>query len=223
MQGDFDMTSTEETKGPIPPYLPFKTFQSAVENLRSHGLPTTIDKTTWNRSGTDTQLILTAFKFLALVDGSERPQEVLKKIVAAKANSQEERDLVGQLLQQRYAKVFEHDLTTATPKQVDDAIESYGAKGTTRDRCVRFFIKAAEFAGIPMSPRLTKTAKVENPADGQEDTASAKPTNGRHKKKKRSSSTSDTTEKTPIRQESGNAMKTIQLPGVGGSLTISGT
>lgn len=216
------MENNEQPKGPIPGYLPFKTFQSAVDNLRSHGMPTKIDRTTWaSRSGADQQQILTAFKFLGLIDDSERPQEVLKKLVDAQPNSQEEKNIIGQILRQRYAKVFEHDLTKATPLQLSEAIASYGATGSTRARCERFFLKAAEFAGIPMSARLSKGAH--SIATNGADDASSRPGNGvRHRRRRRASSSSEV-EEPAAAVDSGNAMKTIQLPGVGGSLTISGT
>lgn len=218
--------NTEQGKGPIPAYLPFKTFQSALDNLRSHGMPTKIDKTTWgSRSGADQQQILSAFKFLGLIDDSERPQEVLKKLVEVTSNSQEEKTIVGQLLRQRYSKVFEHDLTKATPGQLSETISNYGATGSTRDRCERFFLKAAEFAGIPMSARLTKGAwgASQGSTNGTDDGATRSGNGGRHRRRRRSSSSTESEEHVTAPTESGNAMKTIQLPGVGGSLTISGT
>jgi hypothetical protein len=219
------MENIDQAKGPIPGYLPFKTFQSAVDNLRSHGMPTKIDRTTWaSRSGADQQQILTAFKFMGLIDDSERPQEVLKKLVDAKANSPEEKEIIGQLLRQKYAKVFEHDLTKATPMQLSEAIGSYGATGSTRARCERFFLRAAEFAGIPLSLRLTKGMSTTMPgtSNGTED--GSRPANGERRRRRRKSATSSEPDEPIVSHvDSGNAMKTIQLPGVGGSLTISGT
>ncbi len=65
----------------VPVYLPFKSFQSAVQSLRTHGLPSALDRTAFgSRSGADQVQILSAFKFLGLIDDANRTQPILRNL-----------------------------------------------------------------------------------------------------------------------------------------------
>jgi hypothetical protein len=204
----------------VPVYLSFKTFQSAVDNLRAHGLPDPIDRTTWDsRSGADQTQIISAFKFLGLIGDGDHPTESLKKLKDTAANSEQEKRLLAEITRERYAKVFELDLKTATPAQLDTAIGSYGATGTTRERAVRFFLKLAEHCGISMSSRLTRGSSSVQPTV----VTNGSPVPQKRRRARKTSNTIQQNDTGTPSTDAGNAMKTIQLPGVGGSLTISGT
>jgi hypothetical protein len=195
-------------------YLSFKTFQSAVQSLRTHGLPGTLDRTAFgSRSGAEQTQILSAFKFLGLIDDASRAQESLKALVKVAENSTEEKSFLATLLKERYANAFALNLEAATPAQLDKAIGDYGAGGSTKDRAVRFFIKAAEHAGFKLSQRLTarKPRSASTPAGNGDDTDS--------KKRKGQSHDPNTT----LPPSSGSQLKTVSLPGVGGTLSVSGT
>jgi len=211
----------------VPPYLAFATFQAAVQNLRAHGLPTQLDRSTWgSRSGAEQGQIWGAFRFLALVDAQGTPQALLKILVQAAENTTDEKAATASLLRENYGKVFALDLKTLTPKQMDDAIGEYGVTGATRKRAVRFFIKAATHAGIQLSTRLTANLRERSTTDGEAEPdggngdAAKQPLPKQPRKKKRQNSA-------PIppalQGQTANAMKTIQLPGVGGTLTLSAT
>lgn len=201
----------EEKEPLVAVYLSFKTFQSSVESLRTHGLPNKLDRSAWNtRSSVDQGQIMSAFKFLGLVDQSGNTQETLKKLVSATSNSNDEKNILKELLKERYPKVFALDLNSATPLQFVEAIGSYNATGSTRDRAVRFFIKAAGYAGISLSKRLNKAA-----GNGKR---------GATKQKRQ-----DLDGELPLpeyqseAEHKGQQIKTIDLPDVNGKLTISGT
>jgi hypothetical protein len=192
-------------------YLSFKTFQSAIANLRAHGLPNRLDRSAWaSRSGMEQGQIYSAFKFLGLIDKLGNTQESLKKLVAVQENSNEEKAILKEILKQRYQKVFALNLETVTPMQFAEAIGSYNAGGSTRDRAIRFFIKAAAHVGIPLSKRLgkgpaTTTTKRHKPKSNLGDQSSAAVTKGDGD------------------SAGAQQIKTITLPEVGGSLTVSGT
>jgi hypothetical protein len=198
----------KETPQNPPVYLSFKTLRSAVAGLREHGLPSKLDRSAWsNRSGFDQTQILSAFRFLGFVDSQSNTQQSLRNLVEAKENSEEEKKILAGILKDRYAKVFDLDLNSATPLQFSEAIGNYGATGTTKDRAIRFFVKAAKHCGISLSKRLTRAVPGRN---GPSST-------------KRAASRQDPAkaEDTPTAPQSA-AMKTIKLPKAGGSLTISG-
>ena len=218
-----DISATDK----VPVYLSFKTFQAAIQNLRTHGLPATIDRSTFDsRSGQEQTQIISAFKFLGLIDESNHTQQSLRDLKDARENSGEEKALLAELLRQRYVKVFALDLENTTPNALDAAIGEYGATGTTRDRAVRFFIKAAEHCGIKLSTRLTKglRSRPSNPHEPLPSDATievdADKSNGSRTPKRR---VKRSQAQPPHQENTGNAMKQISLPKVGGTLTISGT
>jgi len=216
----------------LPPYLAFKTFRSAIQDLRVHGLPKTLDRTAWQtKSGTDQSQIMNSLKFLELIDDQGNTLETLKELVEAKEDSDFERTFLGALMASAYGAVFQLDLENATPKQIEDAIGSYGITGLLKERAVRFFLKAASHAGVKLSTRLTGKLRdrgsddKEANAETGEAGAGAPPEhlkpNG--KTRKRTRRTAPPPAPPTGQLERANAMKTIDLPAVGGTLTLSAT
>jgi hypothetical protein len=205
---------------PVPVYLSFVTFRSSVQNLRTHGLPDKLDRTAWNRSGGEQSQIISAFRFLGLIDGSDNTQPSLRKLVDAQENTEQEKTVLSALLKEKYGKLFDLNLKTATPGQVSDAIASYGPTGATRDRAVRFFLKAAYHCGIPLSSRLTAGMRSKDSSDPS-DTEDGAPQVTPRRRRRRTLPT-----ETPEQHDdeiSGKAVKTVSLLETGGTLTLSGT
>src|ERR1700731_2249582 len=99
------------------PYLPFRTFQSALESLE-HGIPKKLDRTMWpSQSGLVQSQILMALRFLGLVDAEDTPTDLLHSLVAEK---EVRADLLQSLIIAAYPDIIEHDLTKMTPKMLDD-------------------------------------------------------------------------------------------------------
>jgi Family of unknown function (DUF5343) len=212
----------------LPVYLSFPTFQSAVNNLRSHGLPPKLDRSAWgSRSGAEQGQIISAFKFLGFIDSEGNTQASLRKYVDAEENSEEEKQLMAEMLKARYSRLFESvDLQSATPKQLIDAIASYGTSGATKDRAVRFFLKAADHAKVPLSSRLTtgmrsRSTGSANGNNSEDSSGSA----SRQQRRKRTKPAVTGCPSNDGEEESatGNAVKTIELRESGGTLTLSGT
>jgi hypothetical protein len=204
-------TGQQET---VPVYLSFKTFQSAIQSLRTHGLPDSLDRTAFgSRSGAEQTQILSAFRFMGLLNDSNKTQDPLRTLVKAKENTVEEKTVLTAILRQRYTNAFALNLESATPAQLDKAIGDYGATGATKDRAVRFFIKACEYCGIKLSSRLTarKPRTASGNGSDDDDTTQSLERPGRRRRK------------TEIRSPTSANIKTISLPNVGGTLTVSGT
>jgi hypothetical protein len=210
---------------PAPVYLSFTTFRSAVQSLRTHGLPDRLDRTAWqSRSGGEQSQIISAFKFLGLIDETERTQPNLRKLVDAAENSKEEKQILGELLRSRYGKVLALNLKTVTQGALAEAIGSYGATGATRDRAVRFFIKTATHCGIELSSRLTSHLRSRSEsAPNAEDNGGGSPpvAPGRTRRRRRQSNTEVSEQQNE--KPSGNAVKTITLRNISSQLTLSGT
>ncbi len=199
----------------VPVYLSLRTFLGAIANLRENGLPSKVDKSVFgSRSGADQSQIISAFKFLGLIDMENNTQQILRELVNCQEKSIEEKSILGKILADRYSKVFELNLQTATPMQVSTTIGEYGSKGTTKDRAVRFLIKVLEYCEIDISPRLTEGNRTRR----RSSTNNAK--NGGSKSPKQKKKQDDKlTESAPSRQ----AMKTINLPEAKGELSVTGT
>lgn len=143
------------------PYLPFLTFQGAIESLEQ-GVPKKLDRTIWRtQSGILQTQILMAFRFFDLVDDEDRPTQLLHDLVASKGDDRSALFII--LLSTAYADLLAHDLTKMTPKMLDDAMEQYNVTGETKRKAVTFFLKAAKFAGILMHPLLSSQVRNTGP------------------------------------------------------------
>ena len=208
-------TKQQPESEPVAPYVSFKTFQSGVEALRSHGLPDRIDRSVWlQRSGADQTALLSAFQFLGLIDSSGKTQPMLRRLVAEAENSTGEKNILADVLRKSYENLFQLNLETLTPTQFAEAIGRYGPTGATRERSMRFFVKAAGHCGIKMSGRLTARKPRGSGVTTNGGNAQRKTTKGKAPPKP---------PETPNGQQGTAAMKVIELPQAGGSLTLSGT
>jgi len=205
------MAENEQRRTPA--YVSLTTFLSAIQTLREHGLPPRIDRSVWgSRSGADQSQIICALRFLGLIDDSGATQEALKRLVASEPGSAEEKAVLAEVLKASYPEIFRVGLESVTPLQLEQAIGEYGPKGSTKARAVRFFVRAAEYAGIPMSPRLIRGKRVRT---GRRNGAS------RTRRTTKDQHESKTHKQLPAGEA--QAIRTIRLPGAGGSLTVSGT
>lgn len=221
--------------GPVrtAPYVAFKSFCSAIQSLRAHGLPSTLNRTAWeSRSGAEQSQILGALTFLGLINDKGETQSSLRELASITENSDTERQFWSKLLRDRYEKVFLLDLTNETPKAIEDAIGEYGVSGKVRDRAVRFFLKAALYAKVALSSRLTAKMRdmpteaaepeADNEAGSVKASSGAKPAR-RKRRTGQSNGSSNQPPPPPPPPPQGNAMKTIELPVVKGTLSITGT
>ena len=217
-------TPTAVNGDALPLYLAFTTFRWALQSLRTHGLPEKVDRTAWaSRSGGEQSQLLSGFKFLGLIDSGTSTQPVLRQLVDAPENSQQEKEILGTVLRQGYAKVFELDLKTATIGQVQEKIGAYGPTGETRKRAARFFLKAAQYCGSDLSSRLTGglRSRSEESADNAEETGAPPPAAPARQRRRRRTAPP----LAPVVLEekpSGGAVKTVRLGDTGGTLTLSG-
>lgn len=138
-------------------YVPFKTFLSAVEALE-HGIPQQIDTSVWpTYSGAIQNQILNAFRFLELISDSGNPSADLKRLVQDKANR---RVHLRKILESAYKRIVDLGLTIISPKQFQEAMREYGMTGETHKKVVSFFVQAAKYAELPMSPLLHRKIRT---------------------------------------------------------------
>ena len=146
----------EETNSVSPPYATYKQFINFLNGLRETTVPQRIDRSVFGpMSGGTAYSLLSALKFLKLIDDSGAPQSFFRKLVDA--DDFERKALIAEMLETAYPSFFggELDLSQASSGQFDDHIrEQYKSKGSTIDKQALFFLNAAEDAGITLSAHL---------------------------------------------------------------------
>jgi hypothetical protein len=142
----------------VPPYLPYKTLISSLENL-GQGIPPKIDRSIWkNQPGSVQSQILSAYKFLGLIDVQSNPTPLLKKLVENRTTPTE---IVRPLLEDRYSGVLKHDLGTMTTTMLNNEFETvFGIDGETKKKTIRFFLQAAKANGMTLSKFLLDQTRV---------------------------------------------------------------
>ena len=143
-----------------PPYTSYRTFKAFIEDLHEHGVPSRIDRSVLTRfSGVVGTQLTHALRFLGLIDDDGRPAERLKALVKVHGTGSWSEKLL-ELLGHEYAPMFAIDLETATPSHFNEAFRrSFPAADAVVQKCVTFFLYAANDAGVKISGRVLKGRK----------------------------------------------------------------
>lgn len=143
-----------------PPYLPFRSFITALDQL-AQAVPNLITKDVFpSHSGLLQGQVIGALKFFDLVDQNGVPKgEGLERLATEKEISQRRTNL-RVLLKSSYADIIKLDLPKVTPSQLDAAFSKYGVSGDTKKKAKTFFLKAAKFAELNLSPLLMRKGRA---------------------------------------------------------------
>lgn len=186
----------------MPPYLAFRTFLNSFDAL-SQGIPPKLDRTFWrNQSGINQGLIMNAYRYFYLVDKNDASTEYLASLVQ---NPEKRPAKLKKMIEDQYMFVLQKsDITKATMRILEDAFaEVYPVTGATKQKAITFFLKAAKFADMPLSPYLLTSLRE----------AAKKP----RRPKQRNGDPDTPPSDTPIK---GLSVHKVQLVG-GGELTIT--
>ena len=142
------------------PYTSYRTFRTFIDDLHEHGLPSRIDRSVLTRfSGVVGAQLMHALRFLGLIEGDGRPTRRLAELVAAHGAGNWPETL-HTLLREEYAPMFAIDLETATPSHFNGAFrKAFPAADAVVQKCVTFFLYAANDAGVKISGRVLKGRK----------------------------------------------------------------
>jgi hypothetical protein len=143
-----------------PPYTSYRTFKTFIEDLHEHGVPSRIDRSVLTRfSGVVGTQLMHALRFLGLIDDDGCPAERLKALVKVHGTGGWSEKLL-ELLGHEYAPMFAIDLETATPSHFNEAFRrAFPAADAVVQKCVTFFLYAANDAGVKISGRVLKGRK----------------------------------------------------------------
>lgn len=139
-------------------YVAWTTFKNALDQL-AQGIPNRIDRSVFpGLSGGVQAQLLAGMRFLGLIDADGKPQPVLKRLAVTDEAARKHE--LQALLEERYSQLFALDLTKTTPSELGEQMtESYNVTGATREKAVRFFLGAAEYLEISLSPLFGKTKR----------------------------------------------------------------
>jgi hypothetical protein len=151
---------------------------------------------------------------LDLINDESIPSALLESLVLDKDNR---RANIRQLIESKYSDIITLGLSKMPPSQLDAKLsgEAYGVSGETKQKAKTFLLKAAEFAGIQISPLLLKRARSIGGAKRKKATGTKVTANGQE------SGTAETEKQTGSEPNPPSGMtRTVQLK-KGGTLTLS--
>lgn len=145
----------------VPPYIPYRTFKTFIEDVRENGVPLRLDTTSLRRFGGSVRnQLISGLRFLGLLNENNETQPDLEILKVAE-EPEEWKPRLESLLREAYGPIMELDLARITPSHLNEEFKKqYNAKDEVNRKCVTFFLHAAKDAGIELSPRLLKSTRA---------------------------------------------------------------
>jgi hypothetical protein len=207
------MASETETFG-TPAYIPWRTFTNTLDALAA-SMPNRIDPSAFpGQSGTMKNQLLLTFRFFGFISDDGKPTAALIAVAVKDENAR--KNALRKLVEQKYAPLIALNLVKTTPAEFGEKMtEVYEISGDTRLKATRFFLNAAEYLGIEVSPLLLrdKTKAIGSP-------------NGTARKRRAKRTTEPDTEDEEEEEEpqetSAAESRSVELKS-GGTLTLSAT
>lgn len=138
------------------PYATFTTFLNFFNKLQETAIPSRIDPSVFgNASGSISYSVIAALKSLKLIDAEGIPSAEFRQFV--NASEDDRKPMMAAFLRRGYPSLWNGsiDLATVSAGQFDEHLrQEYDVKGSTVDKAAAFFIAAAKFAEMPISPHL---------------------------------------------------------------------
>lgn len=151
----------EEKAQKTPPYMSFRIMSNFIDWMREVGVPTLIDRSFWGQrlSGSSGTYLVSALRFLDLLDPEDRPTNALEEIVADKEKG---KALLRERLLAAYRPALQGlTLERASFGELQTSFEKeFGLKADTLRKAVTFFVHGAEHAQIPLSKFITDKART---------------------------------------------------------------
>ncbi len=134
-----------------PPYTAFRTILNLIERMEKGAAPPRIDRSFLSGSeGAKTQIIA-ALKSLGLIG---KDGEVTPKLVELVKNSATRPNLFRALIEAHYADQIALGKVHATQRQLEESFDKYELGSETRRKAIAFYLHAAKYAQVPLSPNF---------------------------------------------------------------------
>lgn len=152
------MSETSRTSGAkTVAYVPFKTWVSLIERFKATAVPHTVDSSVLTHmSGSMRNQVMSALRFLSLIDSTGVVQERLVKLVNAYKTETWDAELQS-LVKDAYRDIIDTiDIGSGTRTQLNDAFRTKGhVEGQMRDKAIRFFLASLKESGMQYSPHFS--------------------------------------------------------------------
>ncbi len=152
---------TDRNKKRSPPYVSYRSFLTLLEELQ-RGLPARIDRSYWGDkfSGSTGTQLMSALRFLNLIDANAMPTSQLKELVSARGSSRSE--ILKKISLESFSFLMSNSFESekATYGQLIEVFNDvYQVDKDVARKCIKFFSELANDAGLPLSPFITKKSK----------------------------------------------------------------
>ena len=153
---------TERDRKSLPPYVSYRTFRNFIDGLHM-GMPSRIDRSYWGErlSGSNGTQLMTALRFLGLIDSDGIPQTRLRQLISARGTQRSE--ILKQIAYTTFSFLAERSLDpqAATYSQLEEAFyNTYQVTGDVARKCIKFFVSLEGDAGIILSPFIMKKSRT---------------------------------------------------------------
>ncbi len=159
------------------PSMSFNTFWTYISDLASKPLPPSIDRSMMsNKSGTVQADLFGALRVFGLINDDHVVLPTLVTLV--EADEQARKQILGNIIRSHYEPPLRVSAQNGTENQLQEVFKNeYGLDSRdTRDKTIRFFLHAAQEAGLPLSPHFKKTRQVGPRSAPRTPRATRKPT-----------------------------------------------
>lgn len=160
-------TQATASRGNTPPYVSFPSFKTLIGELHEHDVPSRIDRSVLRRfSGVVGTQLLTALRFLRLIDDQSHPTPRLNELATAFGTPEWSAKMIA-ILQEEYAPLFGGglDLGNATASHFNEVFKkSFPGSDAVSQKSAAFFLAAAKDSGIVISGRVLHGRKLRTAA-----------------------------------------------------------
>jgi hypothetical protein len=151
MPEDAGPATTVEAAALTPPYnIPFRTFLNLLLRLQEEGVPPRIDRSFLkSMAGRDQTYLMAALRFFSLIDTDGTVSPTLETLAEG---DEQRRRLFGQLLRDKFPQPVQLSEKKATQAMLEEGFAEYGLAPDSKRKAITFFLKALQYAELPMSP-----------------------------------------------------------------------
>ncbi len=144
-----------------PPYVSFRTLLNALDRMGAEGVPSRLDRSYLSNLPWSTQNhFLAACRTIGLIDEAGSPKPVLISLVE---KPEERPELFAKILRDFYAGPMSLR-SNATQAELEERFREYGLSGSTSRKSIAFFLHAAAYAKVPLSPHFRSPRTTGRPA-----------------------------------------------------------
>lgn len=155
------LASGNEKRKRLPPYISYKTYRSFLDGLQQDGIPERIDRDYWKDrlSGSSGTQLMTALRFLVLIDADSVPTARLKSLLYARGS--QKADLLKQIIAEAYGFLSGAvNPQAGSYAQMEAAFHrTFQLAGDVSRKCIKFYIAIAGEAGLVLSSSITNRVR----------------------------------------------------------------